>query len=66
MHKIMENNEIRVYGIEIDSIIKIENMSNAELIEKAEKLGIIYSLDNFFIKLNNDEIDTENYYYKAI
>ena len=62
----MENNEIRVYGIEIDSIIKIENMSNAELIEKAEKLGIIYSLDNFFIKLNNDEIDTENYYYKAI
>jgi 4-hydroxyphenylpyruvate dioxygenase-like putative hemolysin len=62
----MKDTQILVYGVDIDSKIYVNDMTDEQVIEEGEKNGQIHTLDSFLKKLNHDEINTENYFYRAV
>lgn len=58
----------KVYGVEIGKMQKayydLTNKDKLELVEKySEPNGDVYTPEAFFYYLNQDGIDTENYYW---
>lgn len=58
----------RVYGVEIEKIPKafydLTHDDKVELAKKySEKNGDVYTIDAWFHHLNQDGIDTENYFW---
>ena len=66
---------LRVYGVEIgkcpegvnaDSILNMSERDKMDLLAKAGVDGEVYEIESFFYYLNNDGIDTENYYWVVL
>lgn len=60
---------MRVYGVELDSgfdPITLKGITDNMIIARGEKNGQVYTLGGFITALNNDWVDTENYYFKNI
>lgn len=61
------NKEKKIYGVSIEKTNKyLDNMSNEQIIKEGEENGIIYSINGFISAVNNDWLNTEEYYYKLI
>lgn len=65
---------LRVYGIEIDKcegicaddITQMTEQEKIDLVLAHKDNGEVYTLDAWFNYLNNDGIDTENYYWVVL